>query len=345
MRGKTAWSRAAAVLPVLLVLAALGASPAAAQTLNFYCSMPEEWCRAMVNAFTRDTGIQISMIRKSSGEMYAQVRAEAGRPRGDIWWGGTGDVHLQAAGEGHTEPYTSPMLDQLRPWALEPWKATGGRTVGITAGILGFVYNTEVLARLKAPEPRCWADLVKPEYKGEVQISHPASAGTGYAALATFVQLMGEDAAFAYLKKLDANVSQYTVSGDAPATSAARGETLIAVVFIQAAIPLIMDKFPLKIVAPCEGTTMETPSMSLIKGGPNPGIAKRFYDWALTAPAQELAATVRAFHALSNRDARLPPGAPDMTGFKIIDYDSAKFGLPETRQRLLARREAELGKR
>ena len=334
--------------PALAAAAALFLSaplPASAQTLQVYCSMPEEWCRPMVTAFTRETGIPANMLRKSSGEMYAQVRAEAGRPRADVWWGGTGDVHLQAAGEGHTEPYTSPMLEKLHPWALDPWKATGGRAIGITAGILGFVYNTEVLKKLKAPEPKCWADLTRPEYKGEVQISHPASAGTGYAALATFASIMGEDGAFAFLKKLDANVSQYTVQGDAPATNAARGETLIGVVFVQAAIPLMMDGFPLKMVAPCEGTSMETPSMSLIKGGPNPELAKKFYDWALTVPAQEIAGQVRAFHALSNRDAKLPAGAPDFSGFKFIHYDAVKFGSPETRKRLLARREAELGKK
>ena len=30
------------------------------------------------------------MTRKSSGEFYAQVRAEASNPKGDIWCGGTG---------------------------------------------------------------------------------------------------------------------------------------------------------------------------------------------------------------------------------------------------------------
>ena len=44
-----------------------------------------------------------SMTRKSSGEFYAQLKAEAANPRGDIWWGGTGDPHLQAAEEGLTE--------------------------------------------------------------------------------------------------------------------------------------------------------------------------------------------------------------------------------------------------
>src|SRR5690349_12469881 len=79
-------------------------------SLVLYCTVQEEWCRPMVTAFEKQTGISVSMTRKSSGEFYAQLKAEASNPRGDIWWGGTGDPHLQAAEEGLTLEYTSPMM-------------------------------------------------------------------------------------------------------------------------------------------------------------------------------------------------------------------------------------------
>ena len=96
------------------------AAPARAQgTLTVYCTVQEEWCRPMVAAFEKTTGIKVLMTRKSSGEFYAQIKAEAANPRGDIWWGGTGDPHLQAAEEGLTEPYKSPKLSDLQDWAEE----------------------------------------------------------------------------------------------------------------------------------------------------------------------------------------------------------------------------------
>ena len=98
-----------------VALAASGA-PAFAQgqgELVLYCSVQEEWCRPMVAAFEKATGIKVLMTRKSSGEFYAQIKAEAANPRGDIWWGGTGDPHLQAAEEGLTDPYVSPRLSEL----------------------------------------------------------------------------------------------------------------------------------------------------------------------------------------------------------------------------------------
>jgi iron(III) transport system substrate-binding protein len=49
-----------------------------------YCAVQEEWCRNMVAAFERKTGIKVAMTRKSSGEFYAQLQTEASNPSGDI---------------------------------------------------------------------------------------------------------------------------------------------------------------------------------------------------------------------------------------------------------------------
>jgi len=199
------------------VLFALPLAAAAQGELVVYCTVQEEWCRPMVAAFEKATGIKVLMTRKSSGEFYAQIKAEAANPRGDIWWGGTGDPHLQAAEEGLTVEYKSPRLADLQDWAVRQWEQSKGRTVGVYAGALGYSYNTEQLKKKNLPEPKCWADLTKTAYKDEIQVANPNSSGTSYTMLATLVQLMGEDKAFDYLKALHKNINQYTKSGAAPA--------------------------------------------------------------------------------------------------------------------------------
>src|SRR3954471_8358772 len=82
--------------------------------LVMYCGVDEGWCRAMTTAFERETGVKVAMTRKSSGEIYAQVKAESANPRADIWWGGTGDPHMQAAEEDLTVEYTSPKNSELQ---------------------------------------------------------------------------------------------------------------------------------------------------------------------------------------------------------------------------------------
>jgi iron(III) transport system substrate-binding protein len=324
--------------------AAVSAGPAHAQgELTLYCSPQIEWCEAMKTAFEKETGITVSMTRKSSGETYAQVKAEASNPKGDIWWGGTGDPHLQAAEEGLTEEYKSPMLDQLHDWAKKQAEQSGYKTVGVYAGALGFGYNTELLAQKGLPEPKCWADLTKAEYKGEVQVANPNSSGTAYTALATFVQMWGEDKAFEYLKALNANVNQYTKSGSAPIKAAAQGETTIGITFLHDVVTQIVSGAPVKAVSPCEGTGYEIGSMSIIKGARNLDSAKKWYDWALTPAAQGLAVQAQAYQVPSNQNSPTPPEAPKFSEIKLIDYDFAKYGSSDERTRLLAKWDAEIG--
>jgi iron(III) transport system substrate-binding protein len=329
-----------------LAATALGAGGASAQgNLTVYCGVQEEWCQAMVNAFQKETGISVSMTRKSAGEVYAQVAAEKANPKGDIWWGGTGDPHLQAAEEGLTLEYESPMLKDLQPWAIDQYNNGKKRTVGIYLGALGFGYNSDLLKQKNLPEPKCWADLIKPEYKGEIQIANPNSSGTAYNFLATLVQIMGEDKAFDFMKAMNANVNQYTKSGAAPIQAAARGETTIGVVFQHDVIATqLATGAPLVTVSPCEGTGYEIGSQSIIKGAANLDNAKKWYDWALTVDAQKLAASAgNSYQVPSNKGAPTPEHAPKMSDIKLINYDFAKFGSAAERKRLLARWDAEIG--
>lgn len=328
----------------LLAASAMALLPAAAtaqdKELVLYCTVGEEWCRAQSEAFTRDTGINVLMTRKSSGETYAQIKAEVGQPRGDVWWGGTGDPHLQAAQEGLTEEYRSPLLAELQPWAVRQAETSGYRTVGIYAGALGFGYNSTMVTE---NAPACWKDLLDTRYKDDIQVANPNSSGTSYTMLATLVQLMGEDEAFAYLKELHANINQYTKSGSAPIRAAATGESAIGIVFMHDAVTQTVEGAPIVTVAPCEGTGYEVGSMSLIKGGPNPAEAKIWYDWALSAKAQEVGATAKSFQVPSNMKAETPAEAPKLSEIKLIDYDFAKYGSSEVRNALLARWDAEIG--
>ncbi len=323
---------------------ALGAGVGAAQAakLTLYCSAQEDWCQLMARSFEKESGIKVNMTRKSSGETFAQIKAEAANPKGDVWWGGTGDPHLQAAEEGLTQEYLSPMRDQLQPWAIAQAESAGNRTIGIYSGALGYGYNTELLAANNLPEPKCWKDLLKPEYKGHVQMANPNSSGTAYTTLATMMQLFGEEGGFEFMKGLHANINQYTKSGSAPIKAAARGETTIGIVFMHDAVKQAVKGFPIKVVAPCEGTGYDIGSMSIIAGARNLDEAKAFYDWALTPEAQSLALQVNAFQVPSNVNSPTSDKAPDLASIKLIDYDFKTYGSSATRKRLLKRWDEEV---
>lgn len=318
-----------------VVATTLALSMSAASALTLYCSADEAWCQQIARGFETETGIKVDMTRKSSGETYAQVRAEASNPKGDVWWGGTGDPHLQAAQEDLTEAYESPMRGELHDWAIKQAEAAGNKTIGVYSGALGFGYNSELLAKNNMPEPKCWADLIKPEYKGQIQMANPNSSGTAYTMLATIVQLMGEDEGFEYMKALHKNINQYTKSGSAPIKAAGLGENTIGIVFLHDSVAQTVAGFPVVSVSPCEGTGYEIGSMSLIKGARNPDDARKFYDWALTADMQSKAQEVNSFQVPSNKSAKQSDKAPDLSSIKLIDYDFVKYGSSDERKRLL----------
>jgi len=330
---------------VSIAAIAMGAAETAqAQgALNVICSVQVEWCQAIATEFQKFAGVRMAMVQKGSGEALAQIAAEAANPRTDVWFGGTGDPHLQAAERGLTTEYVSPNLAQLHEWARAQHRHSGGRTVGVYMGALGFGYNTEALEKRKAKAPQCWSDLLRPEFKGEVQMANPASSGTAYTAIASLVQIMGEDKAFEYLKALHRNVSQYTKSGTAPVKNVARGEATVSVSFVHDAVTEAVSGFPVKSSTPCEGTGYEIGSMSIMKGARNLDTAKKFYDWALTAAAQEIGGATRQFQVPSNRSTKANPLAPDFSKIRLIDYDSAKYGASAERKRLIERWEREVG--
>jgi iron(III) transport system substrate-binding protein len=318
-------------------------TPAPAQgSLTLYCSVLAEWCEVMRQEFERASAVRVLMTVKSAGETLAQLRAEAANPRADAWWGGGGDQHLQAAELGLTEVYKSPTLAKLHPWARRQAEQSGWRTVGIYAGTLGIVWNTEQLASRRLPAPRCWSDLIKPEYRGELQMANAATSGTSYTFIATLVQILGEEPAFDYLKKLHRNMNQYPRSGAAPMRNTASGETTLAVTWMFAAVAEAEAGFPVTSVAPCEGTGYEIGSMSIVKGARNPGNARAWYEFALTPAAQATGVRAKSYQIPSHMEAPLPPKTPRLADVKLIDYDFAKFGSNEVRTRLVQRWEKEV---
>ncbi len=328
------------VVVAVLALSSLGAW--AEGQVNIICSVQAEWCNMIATVYTRTTGVKVNLSLKGSGEALAQLIAEKENPKTDIWFGGTGDPHLQAAEQGLSLEYKSPSLWQLHAWAQQQAQQSGYKTVGIYSGPLGFGYNTELIVKKKLAIPKSWADLLNPALKGEVQVANPASSGTAYTMVATLVQLMGEDKAFEYLKQLHKNVSQYSRSGTGPIKAVARGENTVSISFVHDGPGEKINGFPVETITPSEGTGAEIGSMSLIKGARNLENAKKFYEWALTPAAQEMAAAAKQFQLPSNKNAKNDARIPDFKKIKFINYDYAKYGASAERRRLIAKWEKEV---
>lgn len=311
--------------------------------LNLYCSSPNTaWCQGMAVGFEKATGTRVAVVQKATGEMFAQVKAEAANPKGDIWWAGAADAYLQAAEEGLLDEYRSPNVAQLYDWAQRITALSKGRVSGVYGGIIALGYNTEVMARKKLPIPKCWKDLTNPAYKGELMLGNPNSSGTAYLMLATLVQVFGEDEAFRYLRAVHPNVNQYARSGIGPMTAVTRGETALGSTVLHGVINEIVRGFPVEPVLPCEGVGYEVGSVAIIKGARNADAARKFVDWSLSPEGQKIGLDVKEYAIPTNRSVALPPQVPPLTSIKVIDYDFAKYGSSVERKRLLERWEKDI---
>jgi iron(III) transport system substrate-binding protein len=287
--------------------------------LNVLCTPQEQWCQGMKQEFEAKYGITVNYVRMSSGEALARIQAEKDNPQFDIWWGGPIDSFVAAKGEGLLEAYDSPNYVNLTDPAK--MKDVDNQWVGVYVGTLGFATNTDWLAANPGVEaPTSWDDLLKPEFTGQVMVAHPSSSGTSYTALATVLQLRGEEAGWEYLQQYDAQMAQYTKSGAAPAKFVGQGEAAVAIVFSHDIVNEIENnKLPLVLTFPEEGTGYEIGGMALIKGAKNIQAAKLWFDWALTPEAQALGPVYAAYQAPTVEGVEL--SHPELLEVNLIDYD------------------------
>jgi len=295
------------------------------QSVTAYTTLDEELARKAFNAFTEETGIEVDWVRLSTGEAVARIEAEKENPQASIWYGGVGLGHIEAKNKGLTMVYDSPaaaMPEQFRD-VDRYWS-------GIYAGPLCFESNTMSLEKYGLEAPQSWEDLVDPAFEGHIQMANPGSSGTAYNVLATMVQILGEDAAFDYMRELDRNITQYTRSGSAPGKNASIGEVTVAIGYAHDGVKLVDQGYPLEITFPEEGTGYEVASVSLIANGPEGELeaAKKLYDWALGEPAARIYTSVFSVPFI---DVPLPEGAKPISEVNTIVQDDEWAAANKTR--------------
>ncbi|KYZ76599.1 iron ABC transporter substrate-binding protein [Anaerosporomusa subterranea] len=319
------------------LLAGCGSSqPAAEKTaqsknLTIYTALNENEIGTYVKAFEAKTGIKVSFVRLSAGEIITRLRAEKNNPKSTIVFGGPSDTFIVMAKDGLLEPYASPAAAA----APEQYKDKQGYWSPIYIGILGFGTNSKLAEQKGIKPPESWDDLLKPEFKGLVSIAHPGASGTSYTVLASLVQMWGEDNAFAYLKKLNLNIRNYEKSGAAPAQKAGLGEALVGICFSHDILIPINEGYPLKLTFPRDGTGYEIGGMAMVKNGPKDEVenGKKFIDFFAGKEGQETYETAKTFRLPVNTEAKAPKGAVKLTDIKTIRYDNVWAG--ENRGRLV----------
>jgi iron(III) transport system substrate-binding protein len=312
-----------------LLATLLGAT--SAQALVVYSSVDEANATKILAAFSKATGVETQMVFLSSGPALSRIEAEANRPQADVWFGAPSENHILAKERGLTQPYVSASADALSG----EFKDAQGYWHAIYTNPLALGVRPDILKTRGAPVPASWADLTNEAYKGIIQMPSPQSSGTAYAVILTLRELMGEDAAFEYMKALNPNIQTYTQSGTAPSGALGVGETPIALQFSPGFLKLVDEGFPVEVVFPSEGVGYEVAAMSILKDAAHLDEAKKLVDWMTSAEGQQQLSAEKTYFLPIRSDVSAGAGIPSLDQIKLVSYDPAFASA--NRQRLVDR--------
>jgi ABC-type Fe3+ transport system substrate-binding protein len=245
-----------------------------------------------------------------------------------MFGGGSFDHGRLKSGEGVTVTVTEPdgstvvrnlsmsipagfTREQLDEWFGE--NRIGSETLydpdqhwmGTALSSFGIVYNKDILARLGLPEPTRFEDLADPRLAGWVGLADPRQSGSVTTAMDAILSAKGWDAGWRLLREMSANTRYFTNSSTKPPLDVSQGEVAAALAIdfygraqAQALARPGQDPSSVRVgyVDPRGSVYVDADPISLLRGGPNPQVARRFIEFCLTEEAQAL----WQFPALSN---------------------------------------------
>ncbi len=322
---------------LLVVILVGGQVLAAGDVLRMYTALDTNEAKIYIEAFEKDTGIKVEWVRMSAGEVLTRLRAEAKNPQVSLWFGGPSQEFIAAKELGLLIPYESPVG---KPFLKGNLKDPDHIWTGFYFGAIGFASNTEFFDKRNLPYPTSWQDLLRPELRKNISLAYPYTSGTSYTVLATLVQLMGEDKAFAYWAELSKNIHHYNSSGSACVTQAGLGEVALGIAFSHDVIVKGVDKgYPVKLTFPKEGTGYEIGAMALVKGGQELDLAKKFIDYMLSKKGQDL--MKNWFRIPLNPEAEVVEGAAKAADINLINFNEVWAG--QNKERLIERWRDQVG--
>jgi len=273
-----------ALATAAIAIFASGTALAQKTELLVYTAIETDQLKQYADAFNKAVpDVEIKWVRDSTGVITSKLIAEKANPQADVIWGLAATSLLVLEGDGLLLPYApaglaeigSAYKDTKNPpawWGMDIWGAT-------------VCFNTVEAAKMNLPKPESWQDLTKPVYKGKIVMPNPASSGTGYLDVTSWLQMMGEQNGWKFMDGLHENIAQYTHSGSKPCVQAGAGEFPIGISFEYRANTIKAKGGPIDLIFPKEGLGWDMEAFAIMKNTKKLDAAKKLADWASSRAA------------------------------------------------------------
>ncbi|MGW3614778.1 ABC transporter substrate-binding protein [Micromonospora sp. NPDC005163] len=253
-------------------------------SLVFYTGGSEQSEKAVTEAFTKTTGIEVEIVRLAPNKLTERILSESGAKKlgADVMRTSGEDIILELAKAGAFQ----------KTKLSEPIQKAAGKAVGQDGlyfasfdRVYSFAYNHAAVGAGKGPQN--WADLLDSKWKDKLSIVQ-VGAGGSTAALTRFqLDKLGGD----YLKSFAANKPRIFDSSAGQTDALTRGEVSVATMPVATGIGAIADGAPLTIAVPEEGAAGYPFYIGVGAQAPSPNAAQVFANWLLSKEAQEIAAS------------------------------------------------------
>ena len=267
-----------------LVLAAAcgggGGGGGEGQVVTVYSPHGREMLAAFEKQFeAANPGVDVQAVDMGSQEVYDRIRSERANPQADVWWGAPSPLFEQAAADSLLERFVPTWAGALPAEA----KSAAGLWHGnyLTPEVIA--YNSAAVPAAQAPQD--WDDVLAPQWKGKVLIRDPMASGTMRTIFGMMIErslrATGDTAqGFAWLRRLDGQTREYVLNPTMLYQKLARQEGLITLWDLPD-IEMIKKQYdyPIDYVIPRSGTPLLVDGVAVVRGAPNPELARRFVEF------------------------------------------------------------------
>ena len=312
---------ALAIASTLVPFAAL------ADTVTVVTSFPKELTTAYKKAYeAKYPGDKLEILNKNTAAGIAYVREQAVGSRPEVFWASAPDA-FEVLSSGK-------LLVKIGPGNPAIPAKVGNYPVNDPEGFYrgqalagyGLMWNTRYLKANNIPEPKEWADLVKPVYFGHLAISSPSRSGTTHLTVETILQGEGWNKGWAQMLAICGNSAAITERSFGVPDGVSNGQFGIGLVIDFFGLAAKNSGMPVEFVYPSV-TAIVPANIALVDGSKSPEGGKRFIEFTLSEEGQMLLLQkeISRLPVLPSIYAKAPAGYPNPFSGKIqakVNFDS-----------------------
>ena len=248
--------------------------------VTFYTSADTLNAEACAAGFKKKYGINVKLFRAGGSQIAQKLTLELRTRR------------LEA---DLTELSDPTMLTGLfRRGAVDPYEAANGAALpdgfkhpkrawyGTAFIFMHLIVNKDKVST--ADEPKSWADIADPKWKGKLVWGSPNYGSSQYATVKGLIELHG----WALIEKMKANETMIIQGWPEAENAVASGERLVGGDASARSFRALQRGAPLRNVYPADGAIVSLGAASVMKGAKHPNAARLLLEFLLSAEGQAI---------------------------------------------------------